>query len=287
MGEPFADWVTVTVPADRWEDLRPDIQPMLDALGMSVEVDDGQVVLWRSPDARGTVKASRIAKVWALGCSGTVCAALRNARTFNSYLAAIGAGEHRVTRLDASLDVPKDAPGIIRRLVNKGRKGALSLTRKVIKPGDVRTFLSARADGVVTGTAYFGPKSADARMTVYDKRHERIGRKLPDCGPLTRYEIRLKAGTGITLRDCAEPAGVFWHYASPDFLKAPLGVDWVAGGSGFVLGVGNGPMLPAARLDYRVQESPEVGALLRLAEEVGPYGFDFLVGCLRKRAGVK
>jgi hypothetical protein len=287
MGEPFADFVGVTVPADRWEDLREEVQPMLDALGMSVEVDDDRVVLWRSPDANGTVKASRVAQVWSLGCSGAVCAGMRVARVFNSYLAAIGAGEHRVTRLDASMDVEEDAAPVVDRLVSKGRAGKLALTRKAIKPGDVLTLLSPRADGTVTGTAYFGPKRSDARMVVYDKQHERMRRGLSDCGPLTRYELRLRTRTGITLRDCAEPAAVFWHFVSPEFLAAPAEAEWVAGGTGFVLASNGGPMLPAARLDYRVQESPEVGALLKLAEQVGPYGFDFLVGCLRKRAGLK
>jgi hypothetical protein len=122
-------------------------------------------------------------------------------------------------------------------------------------------------------------------MVVYDKREERISRGLPDIGNLLRYELRLRNQAGITLRDCAEPSGVFWHYASPDFLQAPPDVSpWLPFGSGFTPTAAE-PVLPAVRLQRRVEDSAEVGALLDLARKVGPRGFAFLVSLLRKRGG--
>ena len=47
--------------------------------------------------------------------------------------------------------------------------------------------MSLRSDGVESGTVYCGGKTAAARMVVYDKRHERASRKLPDTGDLTRF----------------------------------------------------------------------------------------------------
>lgn len=286
MSEPFADFVGVTVDVSEWPDLRGDLFPLLDGLGMSVEVDEARKLIWRSDCGNGTVKASRFAQVWSLGCSGTVCAGLRLRGMFNAYLSAIGSRPHKVTRLDASLDRQVDAPPVIQAMAAKGRAGQVSLTRKAIKPRDVRTILSPRdSDGELTGTAYFGPRRADAQMVMYDKQEERLSRGMPDCGPLLRYEIHLRAQCGVTLRDCAEPAAVFWHYASPDFLPAPPDAPvWTPYGSGFVPTPAD-VLFPAERLRRRVDASPDVKALLDLTREVGPYGFDFLVSLLRKRGG--
>ena len=287
MSEPFCDFVGVTVPAAEWEGLRVDLSAELDAIGMGAEVDQERAVLWRSADGFGTVKASRVGAVWAIGCSGTVCAGLRAAGRFMAYLSAIGARPHRVTRLDASVDYQVDAAPLVASIAQAGRRGELSLTRKRIPANAVESYTGLRADGAETGTVYCGTKLADVRMVVYDKQHERARRRLPDSGPLVRYELRLRGGTGVTLRDCAEPAGVFWHYAAPDFLPAPVEAPaWVAGGTGYELARVE-PLTPAQRLKQRVDTSVELAALLALAGECGPYGVEFLVSQIRQRAGVR
>jgi hypothetical protein len=129
---------------------------------------------------------------------------------------------------------------------------------------------------------YLGPRRGTARMVVYDKQHERQSRKLPNIGPSTRYELRLRAASGVTLRDASDPAGVFWHYASPDFLPRPDGVPaWAPDGSGFDL-ERTPPPLPGQRLLTRIERSAELRALVTLAESVGPYGVELL--CSRIRA---
>ncbi len=286
MSEPFCDFLGVTVPSEHWADLRHDIEAELDSIGMSVELDQDRAVLWRSSDARGTVNAKRVGMVWAIGCSGSVCAGLRLAGRFNAYLAAIGTRPHRVTRLDASVDVPVDASPVVAAIAAAGRRGELSLTRKKIQPPQIETHMGTRADGAESGTVYCGSKQADVRMVVYDKQHERMHRwKLPDCGPLTRYELRLRGGTGVTLRDAAEPAAVFWHFAAPDFLQGPQLLDsiaaWSPGGTGFDLAKFE-PFPPGQRLRRRVRDSADIVALLKLAELAGPFGFDLLVAEMRK-----
>lgn len=283
--KPFCDFLGVTVPSDVWDELRLDVAAELDCIGMRVEVSEEKSVLWRSADSFGTVKASKLGKVWALGASGSVCAGLRLAGRFNDFLAVIGARPHRVTRLDATLDLPEDAAPVIAAITRSGRAGGLSLTRQAVKPSDVLTITGVRADGAETGTVYVGPRRATARMVVYDKRHERIARKLPDHGPQVRYELRLRADSGVTLRDAAIPEAVFWHYAAPDFLPAPVDApQWSPGGSGFVLERTPLP-LPAARLLRRVQDSAEVKALIDLAESCGPYGFSLLVSTMQAMRG--
>jgi hypothetical protein len=151
-------------------------------------------------------------------------------------------------------------------------------------PADVLAYTGTRFDGVVTGTVYLGTRRADARMVIYDKQHERITRKLMDVGSLTRFELRLKTRSGVTLRDASQPAGVFWHYAAPEFLPAPSNApEWVAGGSGYDLPPSE-PLLASQRLLRKLEGSPEVAALLALAHACGPYGVELLISHLRERA---
>jgi hypothetical protein len=284
--KPFCDWLGVTVAADYWAALRLDITDDLDAIGMHVEVDQPGQVLWRAGKTSATVKATKRHRVWALGCSGAACSGLRAAGRFNSYLAAIGTRPHRVTRLDATLDVQADAAPIIQEVARAGHAGELSLTRKKIRPSSVKTILAPRdSDGAMTGTVYCGPKRGDVQMVVYDKQNERISRKLMDTGPLARFEARLGSRTGVTLRDASDPESVFWHYASPDYLSRPEGIaEWVPAGTGFELARVE-PLLPYQRLLRRIEASVELLALVAAAESCGPAGVEFLVSRIRRMAG--
>ena len=282
MTAPFCDFISATVPEDEWHDLRREVSAELDALGMAVDFDRDKETLWRDPHGDGTVKAKSINGVRAISATGAVCAGLRVAGRFASFLAAIASRPHRVTRLDASLDVVEDAPPALDAAVEKGRAGHVALTRKAVRPRDVTTFYGVRADGRVSGTAYFGTVNADVRLCMYDKQHERVSRGLPDVGPLTRYEMRLRSGCGITMRDAHDPAPVFWHFMPDEILSSPVGVvEWVAGGSGFDFERA-APLSPVERLYRRIDDSPEVIALMRLAVEVGPQGFDVAVSRMRK-----
>lgn len=281
MTEVHCDYVQATFAADDWAAVREAIEPALDVGGCHLELDEPGRVLWRAGD--GTVKATRYGPVVAVGASGAVLASLRAVRAFAGYLAALGSVPHKVTRVDAALDVVEDTPDVLDRI----RAAALStrgisLTRKRVAPRHVTRFVTTREDGRDTGTCYVGSRDADVRAAVYDKRRERIDKGLPDVGPLTRYEVRVKCGA--TLRDAAEPAAMFWHFMAPGILPAPRGQErWISRGDGYQVDWPDKP-LPAARLARRVEESPDVVALLRLSEEVGPRGFDFLVSLLRSRA---
>lgn len=285
MSEVFSDFVGVTFPMDDWQDVRDDVAPILDTLGASVEVDDPGTVLWRAGDT-GTVKAKRYGAVMSLSASGAVLAGLRAARMLGAYLSAVAAKPHTVTRLDASMDVPEPTAPVISKLVDKASSPeGLRLTRKRVDPRNVTRLVHRSEDGSDTGTCYVGSQSAEVRLCVYDKRQERLSRKLSDVGPLTRYEVRLKSQVGVTLRDVMEPSAVFWHHIAPDVLPAPPGTpSWSPHAEGFVVARA---ALPTAyeRLRRRVQASPEAAALARLAVEVGPYGFAVLEKELRALVG--
>lgn len=285
MAEPFCDFVQVTVPADGWRDVHDAVRPVLDSVGLQVEhADDMGNALWRAA-GEGTVKSKRYGAVVALGASGAVLAGLRLAGLLGTYLAELAARPHRVTRLDLTLDVVEDTAPVIERLVDGvASPEGLALSRKRLLAKHCTRLVHRRADGRDTGTVYLGSAQADVRMCVYDKREERLARDLPDIGPLTRYELRLREGTGITLRDAAVPSAAFWHYVSPAVLPRPVGVpEWGAHGSGFELERADVP-LPAQRLIRRVQASADLPALLRLADECGPFGRAMLFAEIGKLA---
>lgn len=284
MSAVICDKLDVTVPAEH-AGLLDRLRPYIDAAGFAVEWDAESKLVLRSANDGTIVWAKRFG-VMCLGVSGAACAALRTSGQWMGFLAEIGATPHRVTRLDATLDVIADASPEVRRLRRLGAKGGLKLTRKAVKPEHVESHLSlCSLAGVETGTVYIGSKQADVRLVVYDKRHERYKATGVDVGPLTRYELRLRAGTGVTLRDVAEPAAVFWHHMGRGTLSAPAGAPaWSSEAEGYCIERGTPPSA-FQRLVARVESSGEVLALAKLAAELGPYGIDVLVSEIRKVAG--
>jgi hypothetical protein len=282
----FCDWLGVTVSPESWESIEGDVTAELDSIGMSVAFRDSVSTLWRSSDTTGTFRAARVGPVWALNASGKVLMGLRVAGRFASLLATVGSVPHRVTRLDATLDRQVDAAPIVDALAQAGRRGEISLTRKKVQPRHVETRIGLRFDGVESGTVYLGAKNADVLLTVYDKQHELVSRQhRPPGGPLTRYELRLRSGTGVTLRDVYDPTGVFWNFVPSNVLPTPDGVPtWAPDGSGFHIDR-LPPLLPAQRLLRRVDASAELAALIVLAQSCGPYGVQLLCSHISKRAG--
>lgn len=282
---PFCDYLTVTAAEEFWLALRAAVVPELDAAGLSLESDSGSVALWVAPGGLGVVRAERKRGVRVLSASGGVCGLLRGCGRWLAYLGAIATVPHRVTRLDATVDLPVDAPAVIEAVAALGRSGAVSLTRKAVRPRDVLTLLGQRWDGLLSGTVYLGARQADVRLTVYDKRQERVERALlGDPGPLTRYELKLRSGTGVTLRDASDPAAVFWHYMPAGVLAPPSPAPvWAPAAVGYVLE--RSPALsPAERLYRRLQDSAEFAALVALAGEF-PGGVDYLCAEVRRRVG--
>lgn len=280
---PFCDYLTATVPLVD-DDLIVRLRPFLDASGFSVDWSDEKKLVLRSPEG-GTFVWQKRYGMWCLGVSGSACSDLRRSGQWLGFLAEIGATPHRVTRLDATLDLAEPAPGVVRRVRRRGVAGKVSLSRKSIRPHDVQTHLApSMIDGIETGSVYLGSPNAEVRLVVYDKREERYKATGIDVGNLTRYELRLKSGTGVTLRDVAEPAAVFWHHMGRSVLRPPAGVSpWSPQADGWVLDRVD-PPFPMARLARRVEESAEVLALCRLADEIGPSGREALCRLLLKRS---
>lgn len=259
---PICDWLDVTYsPADAPE---PDVLDVLQAAG-AVCADSSPVAdLWRV--GLGSFKLQRRSGFHRYSASGSVLGHLRDCGRYMDYLAALSLSPHSVTRLDAALDVPVDAPGIISALRARYPMEC-SLTRKA-QP--TKSILSMRPDGLETGTWYVGHRSR-SRVTarVYDKQAQawEVHRAL--LPPTTRYEITCRQDVGATLRDAAEPARLFWAYASPTLLDAPEGVEAWSAGWGEGWSYTRPEILPAALLRRRIGDSPELIALARLAVRTG------------------
>ena len=275
--EVFADWLDVTQSPDPEENTVLDVRSLL----LDAGADFTHEGAYRLDG--GVARVEERSRYSRLSFSGSVLAALRCRGLYLELLSRLGAAPHKVTRLDAAIDVPTDAPFVLRELwerypmdVNLGRK-ALPTKR----------ITSTRPDGLETGTWYAGYRTA-ARATarVYDKaweRFEKVGEVLEPC---TRYEITVRKDFGASLADAADPTRIFYHVASPALLPRPDGVppwspDWGEGWS-----YDPPDRLPADVLKRRVEFSPELDDLVALSDTLGRYGRNMLLVLLAKRLGL-
>jgi hypothetical protein len=171
--------------------------------------------------------------------------------------------------MDAFVDCIQPGPATVTELFARTQHDGINLTRKRVKP---HALLKPSVDGALTGTIYFGHRAnADVTARVYDKQAERIEKRQPDPGPLTRYELTLRSGVGISLVDVWDPTAAFWSFASPGLLPRPEGVpDWAPHGGGMLPG---GFTLEKAeyvrstydRMRAALERSPDLARLVELA----------------------
>lgn len=221
------DYLNVTTPIGESPFVRDELKLVLEEAA-GYESLPG---LWRLDT--GTVKFYTRGQVGIASFSGGALAALRAAQLFNRALSSFAGAPHRVTQLDAFVDVWVCGSSIVPDLYRRTKDVGVNLTRKRVKP---HVLLAPDADGNDSGTCYFGHRgNAEVSARVYDKQLERVSKHYPDPGPITRYELTFRSGVGCTLRDAADPTAVFWHHASPDLLPAPANAPaWSPHSEGFV-----------------------------------------------------
>lgn len=275
----ICDWLDVTYSPDcaPW----PTINRILLDAGFDAESSDQTSFSYRL--GRGFVKFGPSRGSLRASFSGAACAALRDHGTWDDLLSELSSVPHRVTRVDAALDLSIDGADMVDLMRQRYPSGQVNLSRKAIATSVV---LAVRpSDGRETGTWYAG-RHQKARFTarVYDKAWQllqKFGEVIP---PRTRVEVTASGGdSGATLRDAAEPAALFWRLASPALLDAPEGcpvwtpnrdLGWVAPAKTFD---------PAALLKRRVESCALLDALALLADDLGPSGRDYLLTLLEKR----
>lgn len=274
----ICDWLDVTFsPADA---PYPGINRLLLANGFEVESSDRSTFVYRL--GRGVVTFGPSRGSLRVSVSGAACAALRAASTWDGFLSELASSPHRVTRLDAALDLPMDGADLVALMRDRYPSGQVNLRRKAVSTS---TFLAVRPDGRETGTWYAGRRSR-ARFTarVYDKAWEALEKRGELLPPTARVEITASGGdSGATLRDAYDPGAIFWHVASPSLLDAPEGTPvWVPNQD---LGWTAPPAEfdPAALLRRRVESMAMLDALALVADDLGPNGRAYLLGLIKTK----
>lgn len=287
IGDPFADYLNVTVPLDFVVPLSDELRPLLDMLGVS-EISEG---VYSLPEKGGTFKISRRGKVGIFSASGGFLGRLRDTGTFSQYLAALSAFPHRVSMLHLTQDyVVASPPEVVQEVKRMGHAGNLALTRKRIEPGRVKSILNLNLQGEETGTVYLGHRAnADVWAKIYDKRHERLSRGLADPGSIVRVEIAVQSDVGATLRDVADPSAIFFSFARRSLAQVPDGTpEWSPYGEGYVPSSGMYAAGALQRLSNIMDTSLDVARLVRLARaEFGDGAFDALMPLLRARCRLR
>lgn len=215
--------------------------------------------------------------------SGGVLQHLRDSGHYGEYLSVLSTTPHAVTRLDAALDLSIDGPDVLRALEARYPDDLIKLTHK---PMRIKRFYSTRLDGQLTGTWYVGHRSrARVSARVYDKQAEAFDVRGEILKPTTRVELTFRRDIGCSLRDAYMPASLFYEYASPSLVVKPSDVPtWDSHAAGWKADVSPAP-LTYQQFQKRVDESPELDALVQLADELGPGATRHLVRTFCDRLG--
>ena len=244
--------------------------------------DDGRIIkAVFAVGATGKVHIEEKNRFHRASASGAALAHFREHDQYVSYLAALAVDSHSVTRLDAAIDLDVDGPDFLRALEARYPDDRLPLTRKALT---VTRMYTTRSDGQLTGTWYAGRRT-HSRITarVYDKAQEALDKRNQVISPTTRIELTFKKDVGCTLRDAYMPESLFYQYASPHLLDKPDDVpSWDAHGKGWSCEVLD-TETTITRYRRRVEESPELGALSKLAAQLGPNAIDMAVRIYRER----
>lgn len=205
---------------------------------------------------------------------------LRLSGAFEPFLGLLGSHNHKVTRLDLALDVPRDFPSVLHGIRTKFPDGYAKVSRK---KGKITEMLEPRdSDGKRSGTLYFGSHGGKARKfaRVYDKQLEALnrGENLP---PTTRYEFVIRED--VTLRDAACPAPCFWNFMGLELLQKPSDVPKWEKGSVYGWELERFEKLPTERLLRYIESSSALDRMVELADEIGPEGRNYLFSLLTRR----
>jgi hypothetical protein len=282
------DALTVTTPleGDAAVVVSPAVQDVLDAAGVSLEVQSPVMQLFRTKGG-GILRVSSRARVQIIYTSGALLTHLRSQQMYGAFLSALSMQPHRVTRLDACVDIFSAAHVVVAALALKGRDGAVALSRKAIRPCDIdqRTRVAHYDASVLTGSVYLGNRAtAKVYMLVYDKRNERLDAGLPDPGAWVRFELVVRSEMGPTLRDASDPTSMFFHFAAPDVLDRPPNVaPWVSHAEGFTLEKLT-PATPMQKIYQLLDSSPDVARLLKYIEAAGPESIRLATARLERMA---
>jgi hypothetical protein len=266
----FVDWLTVSFsPVDA-----PSLEltSLFCSLGYEKSSDpSGKLINFFYIDrSRGHIKLSSTSTYIVLSCSGQAIRYLEKLDQFMNLLALLSQQPYRITRIDVSMDVPRDFPLIRRGLKRKSLNGKYPLSRT---SQGFREYTSVRPDGQSSGTFYIGTSRHQSSARVYDKSLQSLQMFDIVIPTTTRYELTFRASFGISLKDAANPTPLFWTRGEALLLKRPLNVEtWISGKGSFNWVYKRPERLPYDVLVSRLTHSSELETWLVLADSMGLNG---------------
>lgn len=293
--DPFCDALDVTFPRDHAVDVEDALRPHLVDAGAELEYPG----CWRVPrvcnsvgdffravkEKPSTLRLDTIGAVYRVSFSGGSVGAFRARGAWAPVLANLFPFPHRVTRIDAALDVFQDAPPLVGQVAAGARAKPVRLGQREVPPGHIEDHRALDVRGVMTGTTYIGRPKREIRLKAYDKRHELECAGVDDPGPWFRLELTLRK-VGATFRDAVEPGALFWNYI-PEILTPPSGAPcWLAGDTGYALPPPGEPDVWKL-LQRKVGDWHDLGELGKLADKLGAYGRRMLLGLLARALGIE
>lgn len=229
----------------------------------------------------GTLKMAKVRPVYVVSVSGLALMFIRAQGCLGNFLEVFRHRPHRISRLDAALDVHGlDGARFVVPLHKKLRRRGIRIGQR---RAPLRVYFGDDARGDLTGTLYIGADSARVRYVVYDKRHEQICKGHSDYSAWVRIEGRFRGGdqgVAISLQDVADPTALFWAHLPDGIIGRPPEVPkWVPMNdpAGFKLPP-RSERKPEEELRRWVQQFGWQGQ--QLADECGPYGRRRLIDLL-------
>ena len=285
IAEPFCDNLRLTFPQPDRDAAPPvlgELLTLLFPLGIAARADGKS---WDIGPYGGVLFAARSFSVFSVQLSGAALRAVRESEDLMLELCLMfERHSHTVTRLDASCDYAIAAPPFLFQLYRRVRRSPLAIGGKLVTIRDIERHTSFNTFGESVDNLYLGKKSAEVRVLVYDKRHERIEKGGEDPGDCLRVEVRLKSQVRCTVWDAYAPERVYYHYAAPSLVELPPSVrSWEPNGEGFVLQRKQNDFTPYARMLLLVKESPVIGQLLRLARQDTSGGIQSVLKLIQRR----
>lgn len=256
----------------------------LTSVGAICKRRDSNSALFSVGDRGGIVKLDSNSRFVRVSASGSALAHFRCRGIFDEYLSELSTEPHRVTRLDAALDMARDGADTIAEMRERFSSGHASLGRKAL---EVTYMTGTRHDGLESGTCYLGHRQR-ARQTarVYDKAKEAYDKRKELMPPTTRYEVTARGERdrpSPTLRDASEPTAIFWHIASPTLLKAPEGtLPWIAG-DGESWTAKRPVLLPAEVVERKIEFNPDLDAIAEVAAQDGDDGLKRMLRLIARK----
>jgi hypothetical protein len=271
--DPFCDWLNVTCDPDN--SFVPAMLEFLDFISCPVAYADDEKILIDVGFGKVKITMGQKSRFHSVSASGSVLSHLRSSNLFSDYLSVLASVPHKVTRLDAAIDLSVDAPLYLRMLERQYPDDRVKFTRKTVKV--TRLYSARESDGKQSGSWYAG-NYGKARLTarVYDKQLEALDNRGESLPPTTRIELTFAKDFGCTLKDASMPASLFFTHCKPVLDTETNHVVWESYAEAW-----EGTPLDVP-LDWqiyqrRLQNSPEIAALIVLAAKLGPTGKDMLM----------